>query len=435
MRLSSRNNNNNNNSLRNILNNSHNTIIRENFRGASGNRLVKMGAKQLLKGLLHQTGWILLIVALISIPKFNCDHPPNTTPATAAATTTLSSITNNSNLTTTTTTTPSNSTTATETATGKNLESDDYRQRPNPAGSSDSSTKISYDMQHELKTTTLPTTQITTTAGSVSTGQMNETASTSASTDQQQQQQVAKIEKKALIDPGSSNEFGGSSSPDNVATGEALISDFQPMADMLSPASPSSLASALDYSTLDLDVSAATNPSVISRHGRASASTNSQQQQQQQQTGSSSDNSYTPPASSRLSPYTPMLLQNSRYHSPTSQTQAAAAQTTTTTTLPTAVTPARPNTPFDPIIVCYLGSWSVYRPSLAKFTPENINPFLCTHIIYAFAGLSSKYELKPFDTYNDITQGGYRKFTGLKDYNKQLKTLIAVGGWNEGSAR
>lgn len=90
---------------------------------------------------------------------------------------------------------------------------------------------------------------------------------------------------------------------------------------------------------------------------------------------------------------------------------------------------------FDPIIVCYLGSWSVYRPSLAKFTPENINPFLCTHIIYAFAGLSSKYELKPLDSYNDITQGGYRKFTSLKEHNKQLKTLIAVGGWNEGSAR
>ena len=31
--------------------------------------------------------------------------------------------------------------------------------------------------------------------------------------------------------------------------------------------------------------------------------------------------------------------------------------------------------------------------------------------------------------------GGYAKFTGLKTYNKQLKTLLAIGGWNEGSAR
>lgn len=31
--------------------------------------------------------------------------------------------------------------------------------------------------------------------------------------------------------------------------------------------------------------------------------------------------------------------------------------------------------------------------------------------------------------------GGYAKFTGLKTYNKQLKTLLAIGGWNEGSTR
>lgn len=90
---------------------------------------------------------------------------------------------------------------------------------------------------------------------------------------------------------------------------------------------------------------------------------------------------------------------------------------------------------FDPIIVCYLASWSTYRPAAAKFTPDNVNPFLCTHLIYAFAGISSKFELKPFDSYNDITQQGFRKFTSLKDHNRALKTLIAVGGWNEGSAR
>lgn len=31
--------------------------------------------------------------------------------------------------------------------------------------------------------------------------------------------------------------------------------------------------------------------------------------------------------------------------------------------------------------------------------------------------------------------GGYAKFTGLKTYNKNLKTLLAIGGWNEGSTR
>jgi chitinase len=86
-------------------------------------------------------------------------------------------------------------------------------------------------------------------------------------------------------------------------------------------------------------------------------------------------------------------------------------------------------------IVCYYSNWAVYRPGLAKFTPQNINPYLCSHLIYAFAGLSSKFELKAFDPYNDINQGNYKKFVGLKAYNNQLKTLIAIGGWNEGSKR
>jgi GH18 family chitinase len=34
-----------------------------------------------------------------------------------------------------------------------------------------------------------------------------------------------------------------------------------------------------------------------------------------------------------------------------------------------------------------------------------------------------------------VCAGGYAKFTGLKTYNKQLKTLLAIGGWNEGSTR
>ena len=40
-------------------------------------------------------------------------------------------------------------------------------------------------------------------------------------------------------------------------------------------------------------------------------------------------------------------------------------------------------------VVCYWGTWSNYRPNAGKFTPESINPKLCTHIIYSFAGLDS----------------------------------------------
>ncbi|XP_054010820.1 mucin-2-like [Hylaeus anthracinus] len=86
-------------------------------------------------------------------------------------------------------------------------------------------------------------------------------------------------------------------------------------------------------------------------------------------------------------------------------------------------------------VVCYYTNWSIYRPGTAKFSPQNINPYLCTHLIYAFGGFTKDNALKPFDKYQDIEKGGYAKFTGLKTYNKNLKTLLAVGGWNEGSSR
>nr|CAD7599877.1 unnamed protein product [Timema genevievae] len=56
-------------------------------------------------------------------------------------------------------------------------------------------------------------------------------------------------------------------------------------------------------------------------------------------------------------------------------------------------------------VVCYYTNWSVYRPGTAKFSPQNINPYLCTHLIYAFGGLSRENGLRPYDKYQDIEQG------------------------------
>ena len=39
-------------------------------------------------------------------------------------------------------------------------------------------------------------------------------------------------------------------------------------------------------------------------------------------------------------------------------------------------------------LVCYYTNWSQYRPDGGKFFPENIDPNLCTHIVYAFAKLN-----------------------------------------------
>lgn len=58
-------------------------------------------------------------------------------------------------------------------------------------------------------------------------------------------------------------------------------------------------------------------------------------------------------------------------------------------------------------IVCYYTNWSVYRPGQAKFSPQNINPYLCTHLVYAFGGFTKENTLKPFDKYQDIEKGKY----------------------------
>jgi chitinase len=39
----------------------------------------------------------------------------------------------------------------------------------------------------------------------------------------------------------------------------------------------------------------------------------------------------------------------------------------------------------EKLFVCYLTNWSQYRPSGGTFFPENVDPNLCTHIVYAFA--------------------------------------------------
>ena len=56
-------------------------------------------------------------------------------------------------------------------------------------------------------------------------------------------------------------------------------------------------------------------------------------------------------------------------------------------------------------VVCYFANWAVYRKGTAKFGATNINPYLCTHLIYAFGGLSKEDTVQPFDKYQDLEKG------------------------------
>ncbi|XP_037301002.1 endochitinase-like isoform X7 [Manduca sexta] len=91
----------------------------------------------------------------------------------------------------------------------------------------------------------------------------------------------------------------------------------------------------------------------------------------------------------------------------------------------------------EKIVVCYYGTWATYRLGLGKFDVSHINTNLCTHVVYAFAGINSQMTVASLDSHLDLAENwgrdNFKKFTNLKRKNPKLKTILAVGGWNEGS--
>ncbi|XP_027725946.1 acidic mammalian chitinase-like, partial [Vombatus ursinus] len=81
-------------------------------------------------------------------------------------------------------------------------------------------------------------------------------------------------------------------------------------------------------------------------------------------------------------------------------------------------------------LTCYFTNWAQYRPGLGKFKLDDIDPCLCTHLIYAFAAISNN-EITTFE-WTDVDL--YKSFNDLKNKNRQLKTLLAIGGWIFGTA-
>ncbi|XP_067006667.2 probable chitinase 10 [Anabrus simplex] len=82
-----------------------------------------------------------------------------------------------------------------------------------------------------------------------------------------------------------------------------------------------------------------------------------------------------------------------------------------------------------PQVFCYMTSWSSKRPGAGKFTPENIDPMLCTHVIYAFATLKDHKLAATEDKDEDM----YDRVVALREKNPNLKILLAIGGWAFGS--
>lgn len=86
----------------------------------------------------------------------------------------------------------------------------------------------------------------------------------------------------------------------------------------------------------------------------------------------------------------------------------------------------------EKLFVCYYSNWSQYRPKGGTFLPEDIDPTLCTHIIFAFAVVRDD-RIKSFEWNDEGEKGLYARVVALKAKNPALKVLIGVGGWNHGS--
>lgn len=83
---------------------------------------------------------------------------------------------------------------------------------------------------------------------------------------------------------------------------------------------------------------------------------------------------------------------------------------------------------------CYYSSFAQTRPGIGKFLPEDIDPFMCTHVIFAFVDISSDGKDLISFNWNDKGENGlYSRTLALKKRNPDLKILLAVGGWMIGS--
>ncbi|XP_077859709.1 chitotriosidase-1 isoform X4 [Macaca mulatta] len=70
-------------------------------------------------------------------------------------------------------------------------------------------------------------------------------------------------------------------------------------------------------------------------------------------------------------------------------------------------------------LVCYFTNWAQYRQGEARFLPKDVDPSLCTHLIYTFAGMTN-HQLSTIE-WNDETL--YQEFNGRK---KMFTDMVAT---------
>ena len=91
-------------------------------------------------------------------------------------------------------------------------------------------------------------------------------------------------------------------------------------------------------------------------------------------------------------------------------------------------------------VVCYWASWAKYRTEEGSFDVTDIDPSLCTNLIFTFVGLDHKTSLiKHLDPWLELGENGgfgfLEKVVSLKKSNPNLKVSAGLGGFSEGSVK
>lgn len=67
--------------------------------------------------------------------------------------------------------------------------------------------------------------------------------------------------------------------------------------------------------------------------------------------------------------------------------------------------------PREATVLCYYTNWSVKRSGAGYYPTSNINPYLCTHILYAFGGITKESVIRPSDKEQDIDNSEFTIMT------------------------
>ncbi|XP_055852486.1 endochitinase-like [Episyrphus balteatus] len=88
------------------------------------------------------------------------------------------------------------------------------------------------------------------------------------------------------------------------------------------------------------------------------------------------------------------------------------------------------------VVVCYFSNWAVYRPGKGSYGIKDFPAETCTHGIYSFIGLNAaNSQVQILDQELDVNRKGFLNFANMKNQYPNLKTLVAIGGWNEGAKK